>query len=386
MAAGRSCYVILSNSATCWSPSRSNWPRRLRYAMARADRSELRSALIVRYQLLVGEDVLDRLINVCDEAFLLDNEHYREACDHRLVEYRQAAFRRPALAGQSYPADPQELRELLDGYLAGAEYIQTDGAGGVGLLSPHIDYERGGPVYAAVWKRAAEMARQADLAIMLGTDHYGGRGSLTLTHQHYATPFGVLPTAQDAVDAVAEAIGPEAAFAEELHHRNEHSIELATVWLHHMRGGEPCEMVPVLCGGFSHFVAGLADPARDPAVEAFIDALRQATKGRRVLVVAAGDLSHVGPAFGGQPQGAVERAQVNAADQGIIEQMCRGDAPGFFAAIQQIGDRNNVCGLPPVYLALRLMGPVKGEQVSYDHCPADEQNASFVSVGGVIFK
>ena len=82
--------------------------------------------------------MLDRLINVCDEAFLLDNAHYHEACDHRLAEYRQAAFRRPALAGQSYPADPQELAELLDGYLAGAADIQTDGTGGAGLLSPHI--------------------------------------------------------------------------------------------------------------------------------------------------------------------------------------------------------------------------------------------------------
>ena len=258
--------------------------------------------------------------------------------------------------------------------------------GGPACSAPISDYERGGPVYAAVWKRAAEMARQADLAVVLGTDHYGGRGTLTLTRQHYATPFGVLPTARDAVDAVAEALGEGAAFAEELHHRNEHSIELATVWLHHMRGGEPCELVPVLCGGFSHFVAGQADPAHDPAVAAFVDALRRTTQGRRVLVVAAGDLSHVGPAFGGQPQGTPERVQVSAADQGIIEQMCKGDAQGFFAAIQGIGDRNNVCGLPPVYLALRLMGPVTGEQVAYDRCPADEQNASFVSVGGVIFK
>jgi len=61
------------------------------------------------------------------------------------------------------------------------------------LVSPHIDYARGGPVYAHVWK-------------------------LTLTRQHYATPFGVLPTAREVVETLAGAMGAETAFAGELYH------------------------------------------------------------------------------------------------------------------------------------------------------------------------
>jgi MEMO1 family protein len=350
------------------------------------DRASLRAALIEQYQMLVGTEVLERLITALDEAYLLDNDRYRAACVERLTEYRAAPYRTPALAGQSYPADPGELAALLDDYLEAAGDIPADHANGRGLLSPHIDYDRGGPVYAAVWKSAAEMVRQADLAVILGTDHYGGRGTLTLTHQHYATPFGALPTPLDLVDAAASAIGPQAAFAEELHHRNEHSIELAAVWLHHMRGGQPINMLPVLCGGFSHFVAGQADLAHDPAIGAFVDALRPALAGRRAIVVAAGDLSHVGPAFGGAPQGVTERARVAMADDAIMRQMCAGDAAGFFAAIQRVGDRHNVCGLPPVYVALRLLAPATGERVAYDRCPADEEDTSFVSVGGVIFE
>ena len=61
----------------------------------------------------------------------------------------------------------------------------------------------------------------------------------------YLFPYGVLPTNTATVDAIAKAIGEERAFAEELHHRTEHSVELAAVWLHHMRDGKPCQLVPI---------------------------------------------------------------------------------------------------------------------------------------------
>ena len=41
-------------------------------------------------------------------------------------------------------------------------------------------------------------------------------------------------------------LGEERAFAEELHHKGEHSVELAAVWLHHFLGGRPCSIVPML--------------------------------------------------------------------------------------------------------------------------------------------
>ena len=43
-----------------------------------------------------------------------------------------------------------------------------------GVVSPHIDYARGGPVYKAVWSAAEQAVQDADLAIIFGTDHSGG--------------------------------------------------------------------------------------------------------------------------------------------------------------------------------------------------------------------
>ncbi len=119
-----------------------------------------------------------------------------------------------------------------------------------------------------------QAANEADLVIMFGTDHQGSNGTVTLTRQSYATPWGVLPTDQALVDKLAEALGQETAFAEELHHAHEHSIELAAVWLHFTRGGRPVALLPILCGSFGGFVAGERDPATYEPFDAVLRVLR----------------------------------------------------------------------------------------------------------------
>lgn len=355
------------------------------------DARGIQAALIVHFGLRVSLDVIEQVLTALDELYLLDNDRSAAAQAQALAAYRSAAYRVPALADGAYPSDPGLLRQVLAGYQAQARTrwngnAPPPSAGLRGLISPHIDYHRGGPVYAAVWDEAADAVRDAELTIIFGTDHYGGPGALTLTRQHYATPFGILPTDQEAVSAAAEALGEEAAFAEELHHRSEHSIELAAVWLHYMRKGQPCQVVPVLCGSFSHFVAGMADPDRNARIQDLVAALQQAAAGRRTVVIAAADLAHVGPAFGGEAVDAAGKEALHVTDAELLAYINRGDATGFFAALRQVEDRNNVCGLPPIYLALRYLAPTSGRVVGYDQCPADEEGTSWVSVAGVVWE
>jgi AmmeMemoRadiSam system protein B len=348
-------------------------------------RGAMRAELRARYGLQVDEEVLDELLAALDEALLLDNERFAAARGAVVTAYRAAPYRPAALADQAYPADPAELRALLDGYLASAAPDVTPAASGRGVFSPHIDYQRGGHIYARVWQRAAELARQAELVVLLGTDHYGPE-PITLTRQSYATPYGLLPTDHAAVDELAAALGEEAAFAGELFHRGEHAIELVAVWLHHMRGGVPVPLVPILTGSFVRFTQGRASAADDAALEGLVAAIGRISAGRRTLIVASGDLSHVGPAFGGRALGAAAKARLHAEDQGVIARLCAGDAAGLLAEVASIADQNNVCGLPPGYLALRTLGSARGELLGYDHCPADEQDTSVVSVAGVVWE
>ena len=157
------------------------------------------------------------------------------------------------------------------------------------------------------------------------------------------------------------------------------------MWLHYIRETRPVEIVPILCGSFGNFVSGEADIESDRANTLLVETLKRETAGRRTLVVAAGDLSHVGPAFGGAPVEMAGHALLKEADDELTRRMCAG-THGVLEAIKRVEDRNNVCGISPIYLAMRLLGEVQGERVSYDRCPADENETSFVSVCGVVFR
>lgn len=349
------------------------------------DAGGIRASLAVRYGLSIPVEEIEQLLTGLDEMLLLDNKRYAESREHARIEYLQAPFRQPALAGLSYPEDTDELRNLMQGYVDAVECgpLLKEGRG---LVSPHIDYDRGWQVYAQTWGRAAEIVRGADLAIVFGTDHFGEGNQLTLTRQNYATPFGVLPTAREVVDDLVKIVGEEAAFAGELYHRSEHSIELAVTWLHFIREGNPCELVPIICNTFGGFFRDEAEPENDQTIDQLIQTIKSVTAERPAIVVAAGDLSHVGPAFGGHPLDLLGRGRLQAADEELMERMCAGDAHGFYQAINQTENTNNVCGAVPIYLTMRLLSPVQGEQVAYNRCPADEHGTSFVSICGMIFK
>ena len=61
------------------------------------------------------------------------------------------------------------------------------------------------------------------------------------------------------------------------------------------------------------------------------------------------------------------------------------DVDALFDAIRRAGDRNNVCGVSPIYLTLRYLQATRGEAFGYDQCPADDQGTSLVSVCGMTF-
>ena len=352
------------------------------------DLAALRNGFLLRTGLPLTPAQLEDIIARLDSALLLEGPRLAEAEAAALATYRSAPARTPVLAGKAYPAEPEECRRVLLGYGQTHEAISGVAGGPIrGLISPHIDYQRGGPVYSRVWTRAAKTMSQVDVAVVLGTDHAGGPGRLTLTRQHYATPFGVLPTATDVVDAVAEAIGEPAAFGEELHHRSEHSIELAAVWLHHVLDGGSCQIVPVLCGSFQPYVAGDGDPFEQATLALALSALRRSLAGRRTLIVAAADLAHVGPAFGDErPFVAADRERLAAMDARLLGAVCSGDPAALIAGVREDQDRRRVCGLPPIYVALQLLGETAGEVVGYAQCPADQDGYSWVSVAGVVLR
>ena len=351
-------------------------------------------ALRVSFLLRSGVPLLPRqveaFIESLDQAFLLDNQRFRDAMQKALSSYRSGPFRTPALAGPGYAEEPGELLSALDEYCLTAGQELTEPSGKVvGLVSPHIDFARGWRTYADTWQRAREAVEEAELVILLGTDHSGTPGSLTLTRQDYATPWGVLPTDVQSVDRLATILGEERAFTEEFHHIGEHSIELAAVWLHYIAGRQPKTLLPILCGPDGRMFSNSRDNAEDGdagRLQHALDSLMEIATGPRVLVVAAGDLSHVGPAFGDSaPMNSSDKAHISAWDHEWLDVACSGSNEMLAAHMQQSGDPTRICGAAPIHYMLSILQGTRGRVVAYDQCPADEQFGSLVSVAGVLF-
>ena len=348
--------------------------------------AEIKAALEIRYGLRLSQPVIDGLLEQFDQALLLKTSTFYEARQQALQEYYAASFRTPAMAGPSYPADPQYLRQMLQGYLDQVNGVPQSPVNSRGIISPHIDYQRGGATYAQVWASAAEAIRQAELIIVFGTDHNGSLGTITLTRQNYASPLGVMPTDLELVDRLAEVLGPERAFDEELHHRGEHSIELALVWLQYLRNEKPCSMLPVLCGSFQHFMTGQAEIETEAKFKAFVEVLRAEMATRRTVVVAAGDLAHLGPAFDGPPLDPVAQAQMKVDDEVLMDVLCQGNATEFLKFMRNGQYERNVCGLSSFYFTLSLLEQTQGQTIAYERCLADNNQTSFVSVCGIVLE
>ena len=159
------------------------------------------------------------------------------------------------------------------------------------------------------------------------------------------------------------------------------------MWLHHFLDGRACAVVPILCGSFHHFVNGRGHPRDDERIGAALAYLRDATAERRTLVIAAGDLAHMGPAFGDETSlDAIARAKLAAEDSASMEDICGGDAAAFFERSRAELDSRRICGISPIYLMLEMLSDkgLRGESMGYDQCPADSQGGSVVSIAGAL--
>ncbi|HID53408.1 MAG TPA: AmmeMemoRadiSam system protein B [Anaerolineae bacterium] len=354
------------------------------------DIDEIHEALCDHLNAPINYDIVVDTIAQLDEACLLENERSRKARADLRQAYRMQPCRPAALAGLSYPETPAVLTHLLDSYAAEDNLNGWEPRYGRAIVAPHIDYQRGGPVYAKTYRRAEAAILNADLILVFGTDHNGGPGTFTLTKQPYATPYGVLPTDPDLIDALAAAIGQDAAFAEELNHRQEHSVELAAVWLHYIyqrAGVPPKPMIPILCGSFHHFVVNGRHPTQDPRLTAAIQTLKEQTAGKRVFSVASVDFAHVGPAFSDSfNMDEARRAALKQSDFNLVQAILRGDESLFYDQIAAVQDRHRICGFSSIYLMLDYLGSAEGLHIAYDQCPADEQNNSLVSIAGILLE
>jgi AmmeMemoRadiSam system protein B len=174
-------------------------------------------------------------------------------------------------------------------------------------------------------------------------------------------------------------------FDDEFAHRGEHSIEFQVIFLQH-RFGPDVTVVPILCGSLDWFVSKGRVPSETHEVQEFFSALReQVLDGVPTCVIAAADLSHVGPRFGdARPCSKAFLDLVRRHDLDSLSSAEAGDPEEFYRSIAVSGNRLRVCGLFPIYTLLSLYNGLRGKLLHYEQA-IDEGNSQCVTFASVAF-
>jgi len=361
--------------------------RVVRHFDGRSSLGEIASAVLRESGAPIALAELRRLAGRLDETLVLDGPAFSAVRE----DYARTPTRPAALAGRSYPSGAADLRDQLAAYFAhpaGAGLPGSPGANaGAGrlraVLTPHIDFGRGGPTYTWAYRELVERS-DAEVFVVLGVAHQPCEYRFALTRMDFETPLGTVPADAAYVDRLAELAGPHL-FDDELAHRAEHSVEFQAVFLKYLMGDRPFTVVPVLVGSFHDLMAAGTEPIDAPDVRRFVEALKraEAESGKRVAYVGGVDLCHVGPEFGdARPVDDATTAAVREFDAGLLGRASAGDPAGWFAAASAVDDRYRVCGLAAAYTLLHAVGPARGRLLRYEQAVDDRRQClvSFASL------
>jgi AmmeMemoRadiSam system protein B len=337
------------------------------------DLRDIQAAFMRRFGELLPLETLKELVTTLDQAYFLDSPRFHEHLRQVREEFHASPVRPPALAGLCYPSEPSALRREIESYFAapdgpGMAAAKASDRALKGLIAPHIDPRRGASAYAYAYGEL-KAHRPPALVVILGTSHYGAGPELfSATRKDYATPLGVVPTDGGFVDRLSRRYHGGDLFADELLHRNEHSIEFQALFLRWALGRHEFSVVPILVSSFHEMVAKGVAPVDDKRVGSFIEALSSEidAEKRDVLIVAGVDFAHVGRKFGDEftVDGSIAE-RVRREDHGLIEFITRGDPEGFFADILKDRDARRICGLAPMYTQLQLLKGRPGRLLKY---------------------
>ncbi|UCE39764.1 MAG: AmmeMemoRadiSam system protein B [Candidatus Aminicenantes bacterium] len=333
-----------------------------------------------------GEDVED-MISQLDKAFLIDSHNYRRGKKKIIEEYRQRQIREACLAGTAYPDNPDELAPYIQSILD-TENGQPNTFGWEeisAIVAPHIDLDIGKKVYAKAYQVVKGLSPERIL--LLGTGHHLSESYISLTTKDFVTPFGQVKTDRDEVEKLKEKCSPEIIAPNDIHHKNEHSLEFQILFLQHMFGNG-FRLMPVLCGSLHKEMRHYSKPEEIPGMSDFISGLRlylgDRDKKKSALIVAGVDFSHIGPKFGHREPATSLLLEAKEHDSSLLDAICQGDVTAFWAEVWKENNKYNVCGFSTLALLLELLSGRTGCVLGYDFW-MEEATQSAVSYAALAF-
>ena len=137
-----------------------------------------------------------------------------------------ANIRQPAVAGMFYPANPGELKDMVEGLIAS---VEKPGSLPKAIIAPHAGFIYSGPIAASAYARLVSGRQQIERVVLLGPSHRVPFYGLAMTDaDFYETPLGRIPIDQDVQRQIDEL--PQVKLLPAAH-TDEHSLEVQLPFL-----------------------------------------------------------------------------------------------------------------------------------------------------------
>ncbi len=184
-------------------------------------------------------------------------------------------IRQPAVAGRFYTADPDELKQQINGFLEKARPEKPDGEI-IGIISPHAGYFYSGQVAAYGFELLEK--NQFDTVIVVAPSHHTYfEGCSIYNLGGYQTPLGVIPLDSEIIERMRQA--ESSIKFHKSAHLEEHSLEVQLPFLQEILGD--FKLVPIVMG----------QQTRENWTK-LAKAMAGSINGKRILLLGSSDLSH----------------------------------------------------------------------------------------------
>jgi MEMO1 family protein len=242
-------------------------------------------------------------------------------------------MRSPAVAGQFYPRDPEDLKPQLDEFFKG---VAGEELPVIGAVVPHAGYVYSGAVAAEVYARLPRRSTY----VILGPNHRGQGAPVALSRNSWRTPLGIVETDQEMADALVGTIID----TDESAHLHEHSIEVQLSFLQYRFSGFKILAIAM----------GLQD--EETAIEVG-EAIGKAAHHLKCncTFIASSDFTHY-----------ESQELARKVDTDLIEAILRMDIPEFYSRIYR--HNATACGYGPITAAItaaRALGATSGKLLRY---------------------
>lgn len=251
----------------------------------------------------------------------------------------ERSVRRPAVAGQFYPADPDRLRRDVEGYIAKAS-LSEDLEKVRAVIAPHAGYVYSGTTAGYAYRALKELSRDVHTVYLMGPAHRVPVNGVSLgSYSAFRTPLGDVPVA---VDRVADMVDTAPIYTRApAAHEPEYCLEVQLPFLQVCL--EDFELVPMLYGQ--------VEPRA--VVDDLLDRLTEED-----LIVVSSDLSHFH-----------SYNEARQRDQAFLDALLDGDKMGVRqgeacgrAPVMTLVEISQRTGWDPHLLDYRNSGDTSGER------------------------